>query len=204
MGVVSHDSKLSPYLHEPARVRVVPPPLISIWWRVKYLGGQGPPISCLDNLQDFTKRSHSNIFDLIVDEPVTRSWSLARCLSRRLAVQAKRLDARRVDLAPLSCFMALLYKRPQVLDVARGSCSVVGKLNPDGEAAAVDRCLFEFVGSAGRICQKPRLLSPHFLLVPAVLADCGAVRRVVVVQPDVQSLVYSNVALNFKLSRGQA
>ena len=62
---------------------------------------------------------------------------------------------------------------------------MVGKLNPDGEAAAVDRRLFESVKSAGRIYQEPRLLFPHFLFVPAVLADCGAVRRLVVVQPDV-------------------
>jgi len=81
---------------------------------------------------------------------------------------------------------------------------VVGKLNPDGEAAAVDRRLFESVRSAGPLCQEPRLLPPHFLLVQAVLADCGAVRRVVVVKPDVQSLVHSNVALNFELIRGQA
>ncbi len=204
MGVVFHDSKLSPYLHEPARVRVVPPPLVSIWWMIKYLGCQGLPISCLDDLQDFTIRSRSNILDLIVDEPVTRSWSLARCLSRRLAVQAKRLDTKRVNLAPLSCFLALCHKRPQVLDVARGSYSVVGKLNPDSEAATVDCRLFESVGSAGRICKEPHLLRPHFLLVPAVLADCGAVRRVVVVQPDVQSLIHSNIALNFELSRDQA
>ncbi len=204
MRVIPHDSKLSPYLHEPVRIRVVPPPLVSIWWRIKYLGGQGLPISCLDDLQDLTKCSHSNSFDHVVDEPVTRSWSLARCLSRRPAVQAERLNARRVDLTPLSCSLALLHKRPQVLDVARGPRYVVGELNPDGEAAAVDRRLFESVRSAGRICQEPRLLPPHFLLVQAVLADCGAVRRVVIVKPDVQSLVHSDIALNFYLSRDQA
>ena len=203
MGVVSHDSKLSPYLHEPVRVRVVPPPLVSIWWRIKYLGGQGLPISCLDDLQDLTKRSHSNIFDHIVDEPVMRSRSLARCLSRRPAVQTERLNARRVDLAPLSCSLALFHKHPLVVDVAGCPCSVVGKLNPDDEAAAVDRRLFESVRSAERICQKLRLLPPHFFLVQAVLADCGAMRRVVVVKPDVQSLVHSYVALKVELIRGQ-
>ena len=81
---------------------------------------------------------------------------------------------------------------------------MVGELDPDGETAAVDRRLFKSIRSAGRICQEPRLLSPHFLLVLAVLADCGAVRRVVVVKPDVESLVHSNVALNTELIRGQA
>ncbi len=81
---------------------------------------------------------------------------------------------------------------------------MVGELNPDSEAATVDRRLFESVGSAGRICQESRLLPSHFLLVPAVLADCGVVRRVIVVQSDVQSLIHSNIALNFELSRGQA
>ena len=80
---------------------------------------------------------------------------------------------------------------------------MVGKLNPDGEPAAVDRGLFKSIRSAWRICQEPRLISPHFLLVLAILADCGAVRRVVVVKPDIESLVHSNVALNIELIRGQ-
>ena len=163
MRVISHDSKLSPYFHEPIRVRVVPPPLVSIWWRIKCFGSHGFSISCFDDLLDRTKRPHSNTFDYIVDEPIMRSWNLARCLSRWRAVQPKRLNTRRVDLAPLSCSLALLHKRPQVLDVTRSPSSVIGKLNPDDEAAAMDRRLFESVKRAGWICQKPRLLPPHLL-----------------------------------------
>ena len=72
---------------------------------------------------------------------------------------------------------------------------MVGKLNPDREAAAVDRPLFKFIGSTGRVSQDPRLLPPRLRLVLAILADCGAVCRLVVVQPDVKSLVHNDVAL---------
>lgn len=56
------------------------------------------------------------------------AWSLARWLSGRLAIQAECLHVRRVGFAPLSCSLALHYKRPQFLDVVRGPCSMVGKL----------------------------------------------------------------------------
>lgn len=56
-----------------------------------------------------------------------------------------------------------------------------------------------FPGGVVLHLQEPRLLPPHLRLVLAILANCGAVRRVVVVQPDVKSLVHSDVALTLEL-----
>jgi hypothetical protein len=99
-----------------------------------------------------------------------------------------------VDLfAPLSCSLALLHKSPQVLDVARGSYSLVGKLSPDGEAIVVDRRVFESLGSTPGL---PGLLPPALPSGSGRLGRCGAVRRAVVVKLDAQSRVHGDVELN--------
>ena len=72
---------------------------------------------------------------------------------------------------------------------------MVWKLNPDSEAATVDCPFFKFIRSARGVSQDLSLFPPYLRLVLAILADCGAVRRLVVVQPDVKSLIHSDITL---------
>lgn len=72
---------------------------------------------------------------------------------------------------------------------------MVGEFDLDGKAARIYRHLSESIPSARRVCQDPRLLSPHLLLVLAIVANCGAVRRMVVVQSYPEIVVYDDVVL---------
>lgn len=197
MGIVPHDGKLSPYAHKPIWIRVVPSPLVSIRWRSEYLRGKSLPISCLDGLQDCTIRLRPNFCNFVVDEPFTRSCSFARGLRRGRGVQAKGLDARRVNHAPLRCCLELFHERLQVLDVARALSFVVWKIDPNGKAAAMNRRAGKPILRAEGKTQEPRFLPPHFGAILAVVFDCGTVRRVIVVQPNPVGVVHSNIALNF-------
>lgn len=86
MRVVSHDSKLSPYPHEPGGVDLIQLPLVLVGWRVECLGGKILPIARLDDPMNFTKRTFSNPSVPVVDEPLTGSRGSTRCLSRWFAV----------------------------------------------------------------------------------------------------------------------
>ena len=72
---------------------------------------------------------------------------------------------------------------------------MVGKLNPDSKATAMDCYLFKLTGSAWHICHDLCLLPPHLGLVLAILANCSPVHRVIIMQPDAKDAVHSNVAL---------
>lgn len=195
MKVVSHEGELSTYFNKPLRVMFVSPSLVPVWWRVERFGCENLPVSGLDDLVDSTIYSLSNLFDLIVNKPITWSQGFTGCSSRRFTIQAKCVDTRQFDLAHLSCFLALLGEFTQIFDIVGACCYMVRKLNPDCKTAAVNRPFFKYIGSARLVCENPRFLSPHLGVVLAILADCRAVRRLIVVQPDTKSLVHSDVAL---------
>lgn len=77
---------------------------------------------------------------------------------------------------------------------------MIGKLDPHLKAAAVNLLLFEFIRSAGRVSQDPCLPLPHLRLILFISANCSAMCRLVVVQPDVKSLIHDDVALTFELA----
>ena len=136
----------------------------------------------------------------LVDKSVMRGQSLTRCLSDWLALQAKCVDARKIHLGFLSCFLASLNERSQDFDVARKCCRVVGKLDPHPKATTMDHPFFEFIRSAGRVSKNPRLPLPHFCLILSILGNCGAMCRLVVVQLNVKSLIHGDIALTFELA----
>lgn len=133
MRVVLHKSKLSPYAREPRGVDLIQLPLVG--WRFECLGGENFPIARPNDPVDFTKRTCSNNFVVVVDEPVIDRLGFTGCLSRWLAVQAKSIDGRNFFLALLGCFLALLDECSQVLDVSRVCCCMVGKFDIDGKAS---------------------------------------------------------------------
>ena len=80
---------------------------------------------------------------------------------------------------------------------------MVRKLNSYRKAAAVNRPLLKFIRSAGRVSQDPRLPLPHLRLVLSILAHCSAVRRLIIVQADVKTLIHIDVALTLKLAEAR-
>ena len=134
MKAVSHDSKLSPYPHEPGRVDLIQLPLVLVGWTVECLGGKILPIAHLDEPENFTIRTFSNPVVLVVDRPFAGSRGFTRCLSHWFAVQAKPLDARNFLLALLGGFLELSSEHSQVVNVL-GVCSfVVGEFDLEGKA----------------------------------------------------------------------
>lgn len=59
----------------------------------------------------------------------------------------------------------------------------------------MDTGLSQSIPCARRVCQDPCVLFPHLLLVLAVVANCGPVRRKVVMQPYAKIIVHGDVAL---------
>src|SRR5437763_17078905 len=103
MGVVLHESKLSPYPREPHRVSLIQLPVIGR--RYECLGGEILPIARPYDPVNFTKGTLSNAFIVVVDEPLAESLGFTGRFCCCFAVQAKSPDGRNL-LALLSCFLA--------------------------------------------------------------------------------------------------
>ena len=172
MLVALHQIELSPYPDKPLGVRIVPPPLVLIRWRFEGFGGENHSIASPDSHMNVAKGSLPNFLDLIINKPLRLTWGrgVGGCLSYRSAscrsaVFVKYLDTRRLYLILLSDFITLLDKCPQVLDVARGSCCVVGKLDVYSKGAAMNRDLMKLIARAWLICHDPCLHPTHLPLV---------------------------------------
>lgn len=133
MRVFFHKSKLSLYPREPHGVDLIQLPLVG--WRFECLRGENLPIARPDDPVDFTKRTCSNNFVVVVDKPVINGLGFTRFLSRWLTIQAKFIDSWDFFLALLGCFLALLDECSQVLNVSRVCCYVIGKSNIGGKAS---------------------------------------------------------------------
>ena len=152
------------------------------------LSGEGLSIAGPDHLVNLTKRTLSNPFTLVVDEPLAEGLGFTGRSSRCLAVQAKSLDGR-------NSFLALVDECLQIVDILRVCCGVVGRFNLDNKATSMDRDVAESVPTARLVCQNPSLLFPYLLLVLVLVTNCGPVRRMIVVQPDAKIIVQGDVVL---------
>ena len=72
---------------------------------------------------------------------------------------------------------------------------MVWEIHLNGKTACMDRDLSKTISSTRSIGQDPSFLLSHLLLILAIIADCGAVCRVVVVQPDPEIVIYCYVVL---------
>ena len=196
MKVVFYKKEFSSYLHKSFWVRLVPLSFVWILRKIKCFDNEDFFISCFDNLHNFIKDFIFNIFDVIVDEPLTRSWNLAKCLSRRFVDQIERLNVERVDFISLNCFLTLLHKRSQILDIEKIFCSVIEKINSNNEFVAVNHCFFKIFESFERICQKSRFFFAYFFMIFIVMIDCNVMREVIIVKSDVQSFVHNDITLS--------
>lgn len=97
--------------------------------------------------------------------------------------------------APPGRFTAPVDQRPKVLDIARVSFCVFGKLKLNNKATRIERNIPKLIAGASQVRQKPRPLLSHFLSVLAAVPNYSTMCQVVVVQSYTEIAVHRNVTL---------
>jgi hypothetical protein len=115
MRVFLHKTTLSPYPREPRGVDLIQISLVG--WRFEC------PIARPNDPVNFTKRTFSNIFIVVVDEPVIEGLGFTGCLSRWLAAQAKSIDGRNFFLL-FSAASLLFLTNARKFSTFRGCATV--------------------------------------------------------------------------------